>query len=118
MQMSTMCIWCKHFEEDTTVWPFVRACPAFPNGFPDIMYPTLSGGPGFDHRYPHPDDQGIRFEMEEDYLKLLTVFDFQNYRDTEHDRERLFAYRDWMLSMLEWRGIHEVPQDADQQDDE
>ena len=60
-------------------------CAAFPDGIPSL----IAVG-GFDHREPHPDDGGVRFEvdaakMERDGLDPTTVDEFldrrpRNYR--------------------------------------
>ena len=39
------------------IHPLDRTCAAFPEGIP----PEILGG-GFDHREPHPDDNGVQFE--------------------------------------------------------
>ena len=36
-------------------------CEAFPDGIPSLI---LAGG--FDHREPHPDDRGVRFEAKDE----------------------------------------------------
>src|SRR5271155_2186297 len=46
-----LCEFCKHFK----LW----SCKVFPDGFPpEIMEEDI------DHRFPHPDDNGIRFELD------------------------------------------------------
>ena len=65
----TICDWCKHYKgiKDTRV-----ICEAFPDGVPSEIEDFK-----FDHRHPHPMDNGIQFEKQEDetqwssYLKSL-----------------------------------------------
>lgn len=54
-----VCEFCKHFHEKISPKGFV-SCNAFPEGIPFII-----GAAQFDHRNPHPNDNGIRFEIKE-----------------------------------------------------
>lgn len=61
---------CRHYHEGGSVpgpdpsiniLALIRTCAAFPDGIPSIV---RAGG--FDHREPHPDDNGVQFEMRTD----------------------------------------------------
>lgn len=51
----TMCLWCEHLT------PGTNNCAAFPDGIPQEITEM-----SFDHRWPHPQDGGIRFSPTED----------------------------------------------------
>lgn len=51
----TMCVYCEHLVAGT------NNCAAFPDGIPREITEMR-----FDHRWPHPDDGGIRFSPTED----------------------------------------------------
>jgi hypothetical protein len=61
---SALCLVCKYFEyKHTGRGRYI--CDAFPNGIP----PKIMHG-DFDHRNPHPKDNGIRFELDKKYSEL------------------------------------------------
>ena len=63
----TFCHPCRHYRPPSGSpgsdgdWGGGR-CEAFPDGIPSLI---LAGG--FDHREPHPDDRGVRFEAKDDW---------------------------------------------------
>lgn len=65
-----MCLGCVHMREDEDPEAPLY-CEAFPAGVPeDILYD------GFDHRLPHPGDNGVRFEPQPDLEpEFLEAFD-------------------------------------------
>ena len=69
-----------------------HTCAAFPEGIPSLI---LVGG--FDHRDPHPDDNGIRFEVRTD-----EQFDWDEQKVTVFlDRKlRMFHQRERRLKAL------------------
>lgn len=59
-----ICHWCKHFEK-------TAICHAFPDGIPNEIYTRSSDDSvKFDHRYPHPEDNGIQFELEKNFERI------------------------------------------------
>jgi hypothetical protein len=61
MNYRTICGECAHFSEEAREEDHRPTCAAFPGGIPDeILFD------GFDHREPHPDDNGIQFEPADD----------------------------------------------------
>jgi hypothetical protein len=56
---SSLCLFCKHWDVPQPlrrIW----VCSAFPRGIPDEI-----GYGDFNHRKPHPEDNGIQFELVE-----------------------------------------------------
>lgn len=56
----SLCFSCRHIFRDGR-----RGCAAFPQGIPDAL---LQGRDNHDH--PHPGDNGIRYELAEDFKPL------------------------------------------------
>jgi hypothetical protein len=77
-------------------------CIAFVKGIPEeIFIPSLDDTALFDHRYPHPNDNGIQFEQEDDYSKLKNRVPInlamRGYTDEENER----AYR-YLHFLFRW----------------
>ena len=68
------------------IHPLDRTCTAFPQGIP----PEILAG-GFDHREPHPDDNGVRFEARPE---SDTGWDGQRVADFLDRRLRAFNQRE------------------------
>ena len=66
-------------------------CAAFPDGIPSI----IAAG-GFDHREPHPDDGGVRFErnaeMDWDEQQVTEFLDLQLRRFNQRQRRKKALY--------------------------
>jgi hypothetical protein len=73
----TMCLYCQHFKW-VRVQPYIFACDAFPNGILD----EINLGK-FDHRKPHPEDNGIQFELIEE--EILPDWFEEIYQDHDSD---------------------------------
>jgi hypothetical protein len=54
ISLAPFSVFCKHLREEVGL-----PCSAFPAGVPDSIMLD-----GYDHRYDHPGDNGIRFELE------------------------------------------------------
>jgi len=62
----SICKFCKHFDiESWSAGPLT--CRAFPDRIPESISDLNMT---YDHRIPHPDDNGIQFEMLEDEVEL------------------------------------------------
>lgn len=61
----------------------VGTCAAFPDGVPALIWAG-----GFDHRDPHPDDNGIQFEMRTD-----AQFDWDEEQTNAFLDRNIRAYR-------------------------
>ena len=55
--IQVLCATCKHFRDDVED---ENVCEAFPDGIPEEIITDE-----FDHREPHPDDNGIQYEPRE-----------------------------------------------------
>lgn len=64
MMIHEGCAFCLHFQKVDDRDPKFF-CDAFPNGIPDEIVRMR-----FDHRKPHPDDNGIQFEMNPQFEHL------------------------------------------------
>lgn len=65
----SICIWCKHLKLRSKN-SIIPSCSAFPTGIPDEIMPIV-GPVTFDHRYPHPNDNGVQFEPKNDVNELM-----------------------------------------------
>ena len=101
-----ICHFCRHYDLDATLDGMFR-CKAFPKAMPMII---RSGE--FDHRYPYPGDNGIRFERftrEEDMPNRLGVSTLQEYNEAV-DEHILY------LEKLRGWGIVQPPLEEDNTD--
>lgn len=96
----SICIWCKHFVLRTKD-SIIPSCSAFPKGVPNEIMPGERTAT-FDHRYPHPDDNGIQFEPNDDIdelMKLIGIREIVHRYGGDKDKiwhalNRLFAEYD------------------------
>lgn len=65
--LQPICLACTHLDMDVERgYGENPVCIAFPDGIPDDIWLG-----GFDHREPHPADQGVRFELDETRVHWL-----------------------------------------------
>lgn len=58
-----ICWWCKHFEPDILAVHQAYQCGAF-----DTQIPAAIIDGTYDHREPHPNDNGLQFEAEAPHM--------------------------------------------------
>lgn len=68
-RQTALCWFCKHLIVENHK-PINLRCKAFPNEIPDEIIRSWE----FDHREPHPDDNGIQFEKETNHSELKKRF--------------------------------------------
>lgn len=91
-----LCGFCKHFDEQHMNETHELRCAAFPDGMPDEVV-WSKDGPLFDHREPHPDDNGLQFEKLDDLTLLRQRHILRNAPDMDYVDDRLaitFEYLD------------------------
>ncbi len=64
---TVICASCKHLATHRELG--IAACIAFPEGIPLSIIQD-----GFDHRYPHPGDNDVQWELDPDSRDELTLF--------------------------------------------
>jgi hypothetical protein len=58
------CFFCKHlYEENKNGRQSEYKCSAFPQGVPEDIYKG-----DYDHHHPYPNDLGIRFELQSEFM--------------------------------------------------
>ena len=82
--------------------PLDNTCAAFPEGIP----PEILGG-GFDHREPHPHDNGVRFEMRTD-----EAFDWAEQKTNDFLDRHLRRYNERQLRIKALRARDEARTDV------
>lgn len=87
-----ICMFCGHYIGITQSNRQI-SCVAFPNGIPRDIYP-IEQNVKFDHRYPHPDDNGIQIESQEDYEKRSKFRPIRMIMHLYNDESKIREYLD------------------------
>jgi hypothetical protein len=86
----SLCWFCKHFDNDYSEENIGEyRCAAFP------AIPVEIATEEFDHRQPHPDDTGIRFEKVESFIEYMQREVFSNYSSIEEIDEAFARTINW-----------------------
>ncbi len=98
---SPLCIWCKHLILERGI--HISKCKAFSEEIPEEIWELE-----YDHREPHPDDNGIQFEKVTNYDDLMIPVR-KGFTDDQLD----FIYSQDIERLNEWRraGFIKPPMD-------
>lgn len=83
-----LCAFCKHDDEEHMQETLELRCAAFPEGIPEEIL-WWNNGPFYDHREPHPNDNGLQFEKLNDLELLRQRQIFNNAPDMDYIDRRL-----------------------------
>lgn len=83
-----ICFWCKHLDAQKQYDTGKMQCHAFPDRIPDEIW-NLE----YDHREAYPNDNGIQFEKEDDYSKIITpIVKRLSYEEAEYAFKKYTDY--------------------------
>jgi hypothetical protein len=92
-----LCWFCSHFDNaysEENIGEY--RCAAFPE------IPAEIATDEFDHRQPHPDDMGIRFEKVEAFIEYMQRHVFSNYSSLE-EIDEAFAITINLIELMKER---------------